>query len=100
MGRRNAKSEEEMKETQYAKILKALRKAGNKGCTIRELQAYSNYPWARIREMTTQNTVSEWVKSRMLGKPDIRNVYAERIERHERQHNGRTIRVYVLKRVK
>ena len=87
--------------TQYEQILKALRKAGNKGCTVRDLLQFTNYPSARIHEMTTQNAVRGWVKSKYFGgQRDIRNAFTERIERHEKEHNGRKLRVYVLKRVK
>lgn len=88
---------EEAKEqevTQYESILKALRKAGNKGCTVRDLLQFSNCPWARIAEMSSAYTGTIW--STYGGFVDG----VERIERHERQHNGRTLRVYVLKRVK
>ena len=33
-----------MRETQYTRILNALRKAGNKGCTVRDLLQFSNAP--------------------------------------------------------
>lgn len=82
-----------MKETQYSMILRHLRKAGNKGATIRELQAYSNYPWSRIGDITS-------VSGTVAGSYRYKDNSYERIERHERLHNGRKIRVYVLKRVK
>lgn len=86
-----------MKQTQYAKILQALRRAGNKGCTVRDLLQFTNYPSARIHEMTHQ--LGDYVRLSFGGRR-ISGGFGERIERHERQHNGRAIRVYVLKRVK
>ena len=82
-----------MRETQYTRILNALRKAGNKGCTVRDLLQFSNAPWKRISEME----ILGYVMAKYYGPA----TFMERIERHERQHhNGRTLRVYVLKRVK
>ena len=83
-----------MRETQYTRILNALRKAGNKGCTVRDLLQFSSCPWKRIDEMTWWR--DDWITA-YHGNCDP---FSQRIERHERQHNGRTIRVYVLKRVK
>lgn len=92
---------EEAKEqevTQYESILKALRKAGNKGCTVRDLLQFSNAPWKRISELEDRffYSLPEYDLSCQPGQVNEK----ERIERHERQHNGRTLRVYVLKRVK
>jgi hypothetical protein len=73
----------EMKQTQYARILAALRKAGRKGCTNHDLMVYSNCPWKRIGEMETAWTL---------------NNDKERIVRDSKQVNGRTVRVYRLER--
>ena len=81
-----------MKQTQYQLILNALRKAGNKGCTVRDLLQFSNAPWKRISEME----ILGYVMAKYHGPA----TFMERIERQDRLHNGRTIRVYVLKRVK
>lgn len=86
-----------MKQTQYAKILQALRRAGNKGCTVRDLLQFTNYPSARIHEITSASG-SVWVIDK--SSPAGMSRTGEVIERHERLHNGRKIRVYVLRRVK
>lgn len=88
-----------MRETQYTRILKALRKAGNKGCTVRDLLQFTNYPSARLFELE-QNYRETHVYGRSGAYVYGQVTEKEIIERHERQHNGRAIRVYVLKRVK
>lgn len=87
-----------MKQTQYAKIIQALRRAGNKGCTVRDLLAYSNCPWARIREMECM----DWARPGLYFLKEEYQSWDHLLEivRRERLHNGRKIRVYVLKRVK
>ena len=88
-----------MRETQYTRILNALRKAGNKGCTVRDLLQFTNYPSARIHELEERREV-EFFWDRVDSNEDGQINETERIERQDRLHNGRTIRVYVLKRVK
>jgi hypothetical protein len=74
----------EMKQTQYAKILAALRKAGRNGCTIRDLLPICNWPHKRICEMETA-----WIWN---------GDDKERIVRDSKQVNGRSVRVYRLER--
>jgi hypothetical protein len=85
--------------TQYEAIMKHLRKHGS--ATVRDLLKYTNYPSARIHEMTTQNTASEWIKARMIKRPpDIRDVWTLRIDRIWTTRNGKKVRLYKLVRVK
>jgi hypothetical protein len=77
--------------TQYEAILKHLRKHGS--ATVRDLLKYTNYPSARIFEMTS---ISDTVLATKGGK------YAdlERIERQWTIRNGKWVRLYKLVRVK
>lgn len=87
-----------MKQTQYEQILNHLRKAGNKGATVRELMQYSNCPWKRIEEME----IMDWSRPGMyILKEEYQHWgYLLEIDRHWKEHNGRKVRLYVLKRVR
>ena len=75
--------------TQYEAILKHLRKHGS--ATVRDLLKYTNYPSARIFEMTsTCDTVRSSYQAASL----------ERIDRLWTILNGKKVRLYKLVRVK
>ena len=77
-----------MKQTQYSRILSALRKAGPKGCTVRDLLRFTNYPSARIHEMTDKDG---YIRMGAM-------ITFDKIERQWREHNGMKLRSYVLRR--
>lgn len=80
--------------SQYSMILAALRKAGAKGCTVRDLLRFTNYPSARLFEMTAWTGGAGKLRSEY--QPPFRTEF---LFRTWRQHNGKRIRVYVLRRV-
>jgi hypothetical protein len=81
--------------TQYEAILKHLRKHGS--ATVRDLLKYTNYPSARLHEMTTP-----WdnVWASMGGKYDRFGYLKEHIERLWTTRNGKRVRLYKLVRVR
>lgn len=81
--------------TQYESILTALRRAGRKGCTIRDLLAYSNCPWKRIEELENRYFDGFWDR-RTVGQV----TETERIVFDEKLVNGRKLRVYRLEKIK
>lgn len=85
-----------MKDTQYARILAFLRK--NKQATVRQLLQFTNYPSARIAEMTLP--VSGFVRISHGG--TVRSIaHAERIARlWTTDRHGREIRLYRLERLR
>lgn len=78
-----------MKQTQYARILEHLRRAGSKGATVRDLLAFTNYPSARLREIEDGDYLYDFGERRYWGM----------IARKFRRVNGRQLRVYVLRRI-
>lgn len=90
-----------MKQTQYDRILAFLRK--NKQATVRQLLSITNYPSARIAEMTLPVTglvrVSHGGTVKMTQASGT--VYAERIARlWTTDRHGREIRLYRLERLR
>ena len=85
--------------TQYELILSALRRAGRKGCTTRELmlQCGTNWPHKRISEMTT--TFGGDVLPHFGGRQDQYMNLLDHIERETRLVNGRHVRVYRMVRL-
>jgi hypothetical protein len=78
--------------TQYEAILKHLRKHGS--ATVRDLLKYTNYPSARIFEMTTRGSEYIWKKG------SLKWSCIERIDRLWTTRNGKRVRLYKLVRVK
>ena len=85
--------------TQYELILSALRRAGRKGCTTRELmlQCGTNWPHKRISEMTTW--YGNAVRPEYGGRQDEHTNLLDVIDKSERLVNGRRVRVYRLVRL-
>lgn len=89
------------RETQYTRILAFLRK--NKQATVRQLLQFTNYPSARIAEMTLPVTglvrVSHGGALRMGA--TFGDQYAERIARlWTTDRHGREIRLFRLERLR
>ena len=84
--------------TQYELILSALRRAGRKGCTTRELmlQCGTNWPHKRIAEMTTP-----WGKvlPHFGGRQGDNLLLLDKIERDTLRFKSRYVRVYRLVRL-